>query len=300
MNRIMVIGGTGQLGSAIIEEHNNFKSTDEIISLSSKDINILQQNSIENALNIHKPTVVINTAAYTDVLGAERNPKETLDLNSIALNTLGQCCVERNIALTHISSDYVFGSRQFQVLLEFFDPNPLNVYGVSKLVSEIIVKNLFVPTSVPWQIIRISSLYGSKINNSKGTFVLQMLRKLLNNEKVQIKSDTCMSPTNANDAAIFILKNIKNKSDIYHCNNQGTTSPYQFILHAAKTMNKLGSKINLNNMEEIKFSKDKDVIRPKFSYMGTMHSNVHIMPTWEDALDNFLVHNYKNIIENII
>lgn len=294
MSKILLIGGTGQLGSAINRVKNNYNG--EIISLSSNEIDIRNKSSIEKELDEYKPSHVINTAAYTNVVEAEKNPALAFELNATAVSKLSNACIERKIPLTHISTDYVFGSHQMKVLQEHGEVNPLNIYGVSKLGGEVAVKSLFGLAHLPWQIIRISFLYGIKENQSKGTFLLNMLRKLNNGETLKLVKDSYITPTNADDAAKFILHNLDFKDGIYHATNSGTTTPYEFIHTAAKFMNSLGSNFDLDKIVPVSTTSFKDsVVRPRFSYMGTDYKKTYRMPHWETSLENFLKEHRQEI-----
>jgi dTDP-4-dehydrorhamnose reductase len=291
MQLVMIIGATGQLGSSLMEELSNFPDKYELIGLSSKDIDIRNKDSIKENFQKYSPEIVINTAAYTDVNQAEINPVPAYEMNAFAVFNLAKECVEMQIVLMHISTDYVFGAKQLKVLTECDNVNPLNTYGASKLAGEVILRNIM-DGNVPWYIVRTSNLYGKNPNKEKGTFLLNCLKKIKNKENIYLNNTNMMSPTYTNDAAWYVGKILEKEHGLYHASNFDITSPYDFITTAVTIINE-NNFSNDYNMSHVILKNETNSItnRPRFSFIGTSRSIGCKMPTWEDALNRFLVEN---------
>lgn len=296
MQKILVIGATGQLGSALMEEFHSLSQDYEIIGLNSSQINIKDEDSIQNVFKEYSPNIIINTAAYTDVNQSEINPIPAYELNAFAVLNLAKQCVEMQTTLLHFSTDYVFGSRQMRVLTEYDDPNPLNVYGASKLAGELMLKNTMDSGNVPWYIVRTSNLYGRNANKEKGTFLLNCLNKIKNKEAVYLNNTNMMSPTYANDVGQHVVKILQKECGLYHSTNFGATNPYDFIKTAINIIssNHLSNEYNAEYVI-LRNEVNPAVNRPRFSFMGSDKNVGHYMPAWEVALANFLVKN-KDIL----
>jgi len=292
MKKILVLGYTGQLGSALTNEFCNNLELYEFIGLNSQDIDITNFDEINSALDKYKPDVVINTVAYTNVEHAEIEPRLAYELNVFGTENVAKACLENKSNLVHISTDYVFGVRQQKVINEYEDPNPLNHYGMSKLAGELIVSSVMKHSDLLWHIVRSSSLYGRTANASKGTFLLKMLNRLKHHHDIHLNDDHHMSPTSVVDLSSYIANLLSKESGIYHAVNYGTATPYSFIRKAVEIIhrNKLSSDYSYENIIKSQSLQSK-VNRPRFSFIGSAKSIGFKMPTWEEALENFLIEN---------
>src|SRR5579859_6162404 len=137
---ILVTGSEGQLGSelrlilknAVFLKHGIIDDT---------SIDISEEESVAKAFAKYDPKIVINTAAYNDVDGAERYPQLAFKTNATGTRNLVVACDMYNAQLIHISTDYVFGRDERVYPYPIYDkPDPVNVYGVSKMVGEEFIK----------------------------------------------------------------------------------------------------------------------------------------------------------------
>ena len=220
---ILVTGSKGQLGSSIKEISTNhpyyFYFKDK------SDLDITNFSLIENFLKDNNIDTLINCAAYTDVLNADKNKFFSEKVNHIGADNLAKLCYKFNIQLIHISTDYVFDGHNNYPYKESNSTNPLNYYGISKLKGEKKILSYNLKKSV---IIRTSWLY-SKFNNN---FVSKILDNLDKNQEILVVEDEIGSPTNALDLAKIILEIIpklsNSKTEIYHFSNLGLCSRFEF------------------------------------------------------------------------
>jgi dTDP-4-dehydrorhamnose reductase len=137
--------------------------------------------------------VILNAAAYTAVDRAESQPDLAMAINATAPRILAEEALRLNALLVHYSTDYVFDGQKQQPWIESDEPNPLNVYGASKLAGEQAVQS----TGGRYLIFRTSWVYGPHGNN----FLLTMLRLARERDRLSIVDDQFGSPTTSTELA---------------------------------------------------------------------------------------------------
>ena len=131
--RVLVTGGSGQVGSALLESAS---PKARVQAPSSRELDISDASTVRSALETWRPDVVINAAAYTAVERAEDETELAMAVNGLGAGNLAAACAEAGCALIHLSTDYVFDGRQKRPYREQDGTAPLNVYGRSKLLGE--------------------------------------------------------------------------------------------------------------------------------------------------------------------
>ena len=169
--KIVVVGSDGQLGTALkkilIGKLFFFNKT----SLDITNISILKKK----LLNL-KPQIIINCAAYTNVDQAEIDSIKCFNVNSIGVKNLCTICEEINASFVHISTDYVFDGIKSKEYKVNDKPNPLNIYGYSKLIGEYFVLNSRIKNFI---IIRTSWIYSLTHKNFIATIINNIQKKKL-------------------------------------------------------------------------------------------------------------------------
>jgi len=238
--KILIIGKGGQLGKSIKSLVNNTQQGYEFIFTDSKELNLGSNQNIDQYFNKYNYDVIVNCAAYTQVDKAEKERTLANQINHLAVKKLATIAKKKQIKLIHISTDYIFDGESDKPYIEVDTPNPINVYGKTKLAGELAIQNEMPTNAI---IIRTSWVYSDYGNN----FVSTMLRLGKEQNELNIVSDQIGSPTYALDLAGVILNIILNKkfknnsylTKIYHYSNEGNISWYDF----AKEIFKL-SKLN--------------------------------------------------------
>jgi len=226
MIRVLVTGASGQLGSSIklVSEKKKgflFDYTD------LGELNLTEKTALEEYIRSTMPDYIINCAGYTAVDKAESEPELCYQVNYEAVKNLDSIIRGSEIKLIHISTDYVFDGRSGMPYTEEDSPNPLSVYGKSKLLGETCLLNN--PGAL---IIRTSWLYSQFGNN----FVKTILKLGREKDEIKVVEDQTGCPTYAVDLATAILSIIglsgtegrSFKSGIYHYSNEGMTTWYDF------------------------------------------------------------------------
>ena len=141
--KILVTGSNGLLGTNILPD---LSQQFEIIATTEDQWDILDRKLGEEIVRTHQPDVLINLAAITNVDGCEDAAEPAYRVNVEGAGILADLCKKYGIKLLHFSTDYVFDGTSTRPYTEEDAPNPLSVYGRSKLLGEKRVLE-----SHPWQ-----------------------------------------------------------------------------------------------------------------------------------------------------
>jgi dTDP-4-dehydrorhamnose reductase len=172
------------------------------------------------ALEDHAPDVVVNAAAYTNVDGCETEAELAYRVNALGPRNLAQICEDLGCDLLHVSTNYVFDGESRRPYEPFDTPNPISVYGRTKLAGEEYVRQL----TNRWYVVRSAGVYGRGHN-----FVRTMLRQGVERDVLKVKDDEFISPTYAADLAEGIVGVIEDRHyGLYHLTNSGSCSWYEF------------------------------------------------------------------------
>lgn len=196
---------TGQGGQLAWELEQTSPHSLEVICLSSKELDISNQEIVNKVLSSHNPDVVINAAAYTAVDKAETEQDKAYAVNKQGSENLALACKELKAKLIHISTDFVFDGTSSIPYQTGDRTNPINVYGASKLAGDIKVNEILGSDAT---IIRTAWVYSSHGHN----FVKTMLRFMAEKEQLGIVYDQVGTPTWAKGLAKLIWSLIKLES----------------------------------------------------------------------------------------
>jgi len=232
--KVLVTGADGQLGQAL---KSVFKLTDiETIFLTKSDLDIASEEAVLSKFKYICPDIAINAAAYTSVDLAEEFSDEAFRINELGAINLSKGCNIIHAPLIHFSTDYVFNGKKRMPYLLSDDPDPINIYGKSKLCGEQKIQK----QCSKYLIIRSSWIYSEFGNN----FLKTMMSLAKKNTKISVVNDQFGSPTYAVDLAeslvkiLPIIKNNNFKSGLYHYAGEDTLSwkdfADQIFYHAFK------------------------------------------------------------------
>jgi dTDP-4-dehydrorhamnose reductase len=216
--KALIIGGKGLLGTNIASV------LDKTFDLTICDIDtwdITDRASGESHIEKYHPDVLINLAAMTDVDGCEDKRESAKRINAYGAGVVADLCKGHNVRFVHISTDYVFDGKKTIPYKENDLPNPMSVYGTTKLMGEraILEKN---PSSL---IIRAQWLYGKGGEN----FISKVINIAKQSGALRVVNDQRGSPTYAKDLAEPLIALIeKGKTGIYHLANSGSCTWFEF------------------------------------------------------------------------
>lgn len=231
--KILITGGTGQLGS---ELKSSLKFLGKIWIPSRQEFDLSDPESLRDKIRENKPDLIINSAAYTSVEGAEINRELARTINTFAPKVIAEEANRIQIPLIHYSTDYVFDGSKKLPYTENDKPNPKNIYGKTKLDGELAIKSVH----NQFLIIRTSGVYSIDRGNN---FYRKMLKLFKEKEKIYVVNDQISSPTSTKYLAkkttqiIKQLNNFLQKDDrwqIYHLTENKIMSWYEFALKIYK------------------------------------------------------------------
>lgn len=224
LGRILIVGAAGQVGR---ELQRSFAGAGELVCYTRKEVDLAIEDQVREMVRDTAPDIILNAAAYTAVDRAESEPPLAMAINARAPGFLAEEAAKRNILLVHYSTDYVFDGTKQGPWVETDEPNPLNVYGASKLAGEQAIQRV----GGKYLIFRTSWVYGPHGNN----FLLTMLRLGQERDQLNVVDDQVGSPTTSIEIADATRKIVDGVAagtygeaadwaGIYHMTCSGATS----------------------------------------------------------------------------
>ena len=219
--KILVTGGDGQLGLALQRQRGNH----DLVAHSRKELDITNAAQVAEVFAQEQPAVVINCAAWTDVDACEGDPEKAMEINGSAVSILAHEANNAGARLVQTSTDYVFDGTKDEPYTETDLPNPLSIYGKSKLLGE----SLAGPEAL---IVRTSWLMGPDAPN-----MLHTILALLNRGgDLTFVDDQVGCPTFVDDLAIGLLQLIEAKATgVFHLTNADPVSWFAFAKEVAQS-----------------------------------------------------------------
>jgi dTDP-4-dehydrorhamnose reductase len=228
--RILLLGKHGQLGW---ELQRTLAPLGALTAVDFEDLDLAKPDLLRQKVRELRPETIVNAAAYTDVDKAESESDKALSINSTAPQILAEECKALGSLLVHFSTDYVFDGSKGKPYTEDDPPNPLNVYGVSKLAGERAVQavdGLHLVLRTAW----VYSLRGSG-------FVTKVLKWVRQHETLRIVDDQISNPTWARMLAEITAQLLSRGVDplrehrgLYHLAGSGYTSRFEWAQEILK------------------------------------------------------------------
>lgn len=281
--KILLIGKNGQVGQEIYSQSQELGY--EIHAFGREELDITNAESVRSAIEKVSPDVVINTSAFHVVPLCEDDPQQAFLVNSIALKKIAEICKDKDIKFVTYSTDYVFDGLKGSPYVEEDKPNPLQMYGISKVAGEFIALN-YSPTNI---IIRTCGVYGGQegSRSKKGNFVLSILKEANNKKEIEVALEQIVNPTYAVDLAKSTLELLTHDeiSGIYHLANEGYCSWAEFSAEVV-SLKGLSTKIIPVDRKGMAGT----LKRPLFSALeNTRAARLGIkLPSWQDALKRYI------------
>lgn len=218
--KFIVLGALGMLGSDLTQVL--IKRGHDVVAFSSQQCDITSRSSITAALmpHIESCDMVLNCAAYTQVDNCEIQPKKAFEVNAGGVGYLVDFTTLFNVTLVHFSTDYVFNGKKKYPYNEHDIPDPISVYGESKLEGE----SAIVEHKSNYYIFRVQWLYGQ----FGGHFIQTILNLAKDKEELSIVNDQWGSPSSTLDISrcleSFLTQKTTPAFGVYHIANQGYTT----------------------------------------------------------------------------
>lgn len=214
--RIVITGSKGQLGAALIAAYGH----DERLEIDLPEHDITRLDIVETIVAF-QPELIIHGAALTNVDGCEADPALAYRVNAIGTRNLALAAARADCPLIYISTDYVFDGAKGSPYWETDAPNPLSIYGATKLAGEQLVREL----APKHYVARIAWLYGQSPRN----FCQTVLRLARERGEMTMVTDEEGSPTYAPDVAAALQRLAPTGAyGTYHLTNRGVCSRHEW------------------------------------------------------------------------
>ena len=275
--KVLVTGANGQLGYDVVKELQ--KQNIEYYGATRKDFDLVDFEATEKFIVNYIPDVVIHCAAYTAVDKAEEEQGLCYVVNASATENIAEICKKINAKMLYISTDYVFDGTK-DGFYEVDDiPNPINIYGKTKLLGEQAVQKVL----DKYFIVRISWVFGEHGNN----FVKTMLKLGRELKELNVVADQYGSPTYAVDLAPLLIEMMKtDRYGIYHATNEGVCSWAEFAEEIFKIA-KLDVKVNHITTAEYP-TKAKRPLNSRLSKNSLKINSLKQLNNWQNVVKYFI------------
>jgi len=275
--KVLIVGAHGMLGRDLVKV---LGETFDVVPLGRDDLDISAYNNVKKVLKEVSPQVVINAAGYTDVDACERKSRLAFTVNGEGAKNLARASSVIKAKLVYISTDYVFDGKKETPYTEEDQPNPLNVYGESKLMGERYVQKF----ADDYLIVRTQWLFGAGGRNFVDT-IIDLARE---RDRIEVVDDQVGSPTYTLDLSVAIRALLERDLwGVYHVSNSGHCSWYDF---AKEILTQLGK----DAVELVPIS-SADLTRPARRPLYSVLSNEKLqrdagitMRPWQEALKDYL------------
>ena len=281
--KILVIGSNGMLGRDLVTHLSNpsdvKNSGIEVIAADRKRLDITHSSSTTKFIIQIMPDVIINCAAFTNVDACETRISEAFVVNATGAKNVALAGKQTGSKVVHISTDYVFDGIKDEPYIETDKPNPISIYGKSKLEGERAVQE----TCGNYIIIRTAWLYGPYRKN----FVTTILDLGKKNHSVSVVTDQYGCPTYTVDLSDAIRNIISlDLRGIYHVTNYGTCSRFEW---AQKIFELTGDQVSVLPLKTADYKRAAKV--PQNSSLDCTKYTIasgHKMRSWQGALEEYI------------
>lgn len=277
MTRVLLLGAGGMLATDLLASPPEGV---EVIPLRRGDLDITDAHAVTEALAHHRPSWVVNAAAYTRVDDAERDYATALAVNGTAVGVLGQVCADCDARMVHFGSDYVFSGTSRRPYRETDPPDPVNAYGASKLAGE----RELAASGAKAVVLRTQWLYGL----SGKSFPRTMWTRALQGLPTRVVEDQFGRPTDTRDVARVTWELIALDAEgLYHLSSGGPEATWFDI--AARVFEAAGARELLTACRTVDYP--TPARRPAYSVLdaGRLAAEHGIaLPAWEESIDRFV------------
>ena len=298
MRKILVLGATGQIGSALKRDLIGWKKVE---FLNRNELDFKKIEEIEDKIKKFQPDFIINAVAYTNVDAAEDFREDAFQVNSFAVDKLSKLANAYGVVLVHFSTDYVFDGQKNSPYSETDSPNPQSVYGESKLEGEKFVEE----NCSKFFIIRTSGV----ISKNQDNFISKIKKFSEKQKKLSVINDQISSinfsayiSRNTSMMLKKIEDNIENESrwGTYHMSGDKPGSWFDFANYAQKLSklndpNSIFSKSIIESISSIEFNQKAK--RPNYSFLSSDKLKKEFglkLPNWEESIKEVITENEKN------
>jgi dTDP-4-dehydrorhamnose reductase len=272
--KVLVTGAGGMLGHDVMLAAGN--AGHDVVGFGHTELDIADAGAVVAKLELERPDVVINCAAWTDVDGAEEAEEAATAVNGEAAGSLARAAAGVGASVVYVSSDYVFDGSKATPYVESDQTAPLSAYGRGKLAGE----EATAAANKRHFVVRSSWLFGI----AGGNFVETMLRLASTQNEVLVVRDQVGAPTYTWHLAYGIVRLIEGvEFGIHHMAAQGQCSWYEFAREIFEQA-KVDCKVLSGTTEML----GRPAPRPPYSVLESQREHPILLPAWQDGLAAYL------------
>ena len=280
MRKVLITGGAGQLASDLVRAFGGW----QVHAIPHDRLDVADERAVGDALRSLRPDVLINTAAFHRVDDCEVDVHKAFAVNTDAVNYLARACHTSRTVLVHISTDYVFRGDSQVPYLEGDPPGPVNIYGLSKLAGERVIRG----QRGEHLIVRTSGLFGAAgVSGNGGNFANFVLARARSGERTVVVDDQRLAPTYTLHAAQKIAWLVQaGARGICHLTNSESCTWFEF---AREIIAASGLRADIRPTTTAQFG--ARARRPAYSVLahGALEAAAaDDMPPWREGLRQYL------------
>ena len=278
---ILITGGGGMLAHALQRSLARRGLTPVMVGRPALDIST--SSAVDAAFEKHKPTLVLNCAAYTKVDDCEKQEELASSVNGTGPANLSAACAKAGAKLVHFSTDFVFDGGEAEPYPADAPTGPISAYGRSKLLGERAVQ---AQPNLHFLILRTAWLYGPGGN----CFPKTMLTLARAGKPLKVVADQTGSPTFTLDLADATLGLIDaGAAGLFHVTNAGRTTWFDF---AAAVLEEFDAPTDLTRTTSAAWAQQRPEAapRPAFSVLDLSKTEAALgrpMRPWREALSDY-------------
>lgn len=279
--RILISGAAGKLGAQLIGRlrvHHEAHGAD-VLGGVEHFLDIEDYDACRRLVNAIAPTVVLHTAAWTDVNGCALDPARALRVNGVGTHNLAACCALAGIPMLYVSTNEVFDGARNHPYREYDATNPQNAYGYSKWYGE----RALLQINPRHYIVRTAWLFAHGGSN----FIQAILAAAEAGKPLRVVSNEIANPTYTKDLAEAIARLIETERfGTYHLVNQGAVSRWQFARYVLDSAGFADTPIERITRQQWQ----RPSLPPEYTALENIEASsleIRLRP-WQEAVDAFL------------
>ena len=268
--KVLLLGYTGKLGRAL---HKALAEEFEVTAKNSADFDAMDFASADRLIDAAKPDIIVNPVAYLGIDACEQNPYPTSVINTLFPQHLSRRCAETGATMVQFSTESVFSGKLKRPVTEDDIPDPINNYGFTKYMSEVVVKDAL----AAHYIFRLPVLFGE--NPRRNQFVEKMLDLARAGKNLKIADDIITAPSYAKDIAERIATMLKEEAPFgrYHLANEGQGTLYDLMTEVAGCLG-ISSEIKQASLNDFPGIGNKNTVTP------LKMTKAEPLRSWKDAV----------------
>jgi dTDP-4-dehydrorhamnose reductase len=272
--KVLIAGAAGMLGRDVVLAAGN--AGHDVVGFGHTELDVTNQDAVSAKLELERPDVVINCAAWTDVDGAEEAEEAAMAVNGKGAGNLAAAAATAGASVVYVSSDYVFDGAKGAPYVETDQPAPLSAYGRTKLAGE----EATAAANKRHFVVRSSWLFGI----GGGNFVETMLRLAADHGEVLVVRDQVGSPTytwHLAHGAVRLVEGLE--YGIHHMAAAGACSWYEFAREIFEQ-----ARVECKVLSATTDMLGRPAPRPPYSALASQREHAIELPAWRDGLSAYL------------